>query len=51
VSGVGGAVCVLAGYAESTAAMSAKDKEPINVALDFFIRIPIPEKPDFEYSL
>jgi hypothetical protein len=42
-SGVGGAVCVLAGYAETTAAITAADKEPINVALNVFIRIPTPE--------
>jgi hypothetical protein len=38
VSGAG-AVCVLAGYAKTTAAIIAADEEPINVALNVFIRI------------
>jgi hypothetical protein len=44
---LGGAVCVLAGYAQTTAAMTAADKEPINVALNAFIRVPTPKNPQW----
>jgi hypothetical protein len=50
VSGVGRAVCVLAGYAETTAAITAADKDPINVALIVFIRFPAPENPRMEFE-
>jgi hypothetical protein len=45
VSDVGRAVCVLAGYAETTAAMTAADKEPVKVALNVFICVFAPENP------
>jgi hydrogenase maturation factor len=47
---LGGAVCVLAGYAQTTAAMTAADKEPINVALNAFIRVPTPKNPRMDFE-
>ena len=51
MSSVGGAVCVLAGYAETTAAMTAADKQPIDVALHVFIRIPTSQNPQMDFIL
>jgi hypothetical protein len=50
VSGVGRAVCVRAGYPEITAAITAADKEPIDVALNVLIRILAPENPRMEFE-